>query len=84
VDKGGHVIASTIVCVGIGFARRVTCKLIQDTLKHTSNGASANTINISLGAFEVRAVILNDVRFSSARRTMNEQKPENKSKLLAE
>jgi hypothetical protein len=66
VHKGRHVIAATIVGVEIGFARYMMRKLIQHTLKHTSNGAGANTINISCRAFKVRAVILNDVRFSSS------------------
>ena len=71
VHKGRHVIAAAIIGVRIGFARHMLHKLIQQTLKNTATGVGANAIDTSSWALNVGTVILDDVRFPSARRAIN-------------
>ena len=71
MHKGRHVIAAAIIGVRIGFARHMLHKLIQQSLKNTTTGAGANAIDTSSWALNVGTVILDDVRFSSARRSIN-------------
>ena len=81
MNEGRHIIAAAIVGVRIGLAGYMTGKLIQYTLKNTTNVVDANAINISSRAFEMSTEILNYLRFPSARRSMNKQKPESTNEL---
>jgi hypothetical protein len=84
MHESRHIIAAAVVGVGIGLAGYMTGKLIQYTLKNTTNGADANAINISSRTLEVCTEILNYLRFPSACRSINEQKPESMSQLKIE
>ncbi len=85
MNESRHIIAAAIIGVRICFTRGVLRKLIQYTFKNTTNSVRANAIDISSRAFEMSTEILNYLRFPSARRSMNKQKPEstNEFKPLA-